>query len=284
VMAPAPQLEAVRRHGLVIVNYLTSVGGTVKMQIPKEDLVQHRQIEPEPTRWFRLLPRWSLMVAVFTVALSVLILVFIGQQPQDSALGPEYVELLQAVRSPIAFRLGWTVDAIIWLFLGGSLLIMGGSLRRKAPIMAVIIGVSGIAQLIGFLGTLMRLQGTMDLAITYSSATPDLQGAVLNSYLDLWRIIRSHFSVPLLFSGLGFLLAAYCFFTVRGFPRWLAIWMAIPGILGLSQFIIMLAGLPKLHVLNLIGVGLGNIGLNLAITIALWRPSNSIYSALKRSG
>jgi hypothetical protein len=146
-------------------------------------------------------------------------LVAIGQQPADIALGSQYVELLQAVRSPITFRTGWTVDAIIWLLLGGSLVIMGGSLRRKAPIMAVIIGISGIAQLIGFLGTLIRLQGTMELAISYSSVLPEQQGAVLNSCLDLWRIIRPHFSVPLLFSGLGFLLATCCFFTVRGFPR-----------------------------------------------------------------
>jgi hypothetical protein len=254
------------------------------LKIPTEHPAQHSHIELEPVRWFMLLPRWSLIVALFTLTLPVLILVVIGQQPDDIALGLEYVELLQAVRSPIAFRLGWAVDAIIWLLLGGSLLIMGGSLRRKDPIMAVMIGVSGIAQLIGFLGTLIRLQGTMDLALIYSSVSPDQQGAVLNSYLDLWRIIRPHFSVPLLFSGLGFLLAAHCFFTVRSFPRWLAIWIAIPGILGISQFIITMVGLPKLEMLNFIGVGLGNIGLNLAIAIILWRPSDSIYAALMGDG
>ena len=55
------------------------------------------------------------------------------------------------------FRVSWTLDAVIWLMLGGSLLALAGILRRHAPIRATFIAVCGIAQLIGALGTFIRL-------------------------------------------------------------------------------------------------------------------------------
>ena len=172
------------------------------------------------------------------------------------------------------------IDAIVWFLIGGSLLALGGSVRSHAPIAAVFIGVSGIAQLVGMLGGLLRLHGTTDLALAYASAAPDQQQAVLNSYLDLWRVIDSHFHVGVLFSGVGFSVAAWSFFSLEGFPSWLAAGLAIPGLLGLAQFLIVALGLPFSRPLNLVGVGLGNVALNFAIAGALWHPSRTLICAV----
>ena len=143
-----------------------------------------------------------------------------------------------------------------WPLIGGILLILGGILRRHSPISAVFIGVCWIAQLIGFLGALIRVPGTSDLAIVYAFANPDQQLTILNSCTDLYRLINSHYHVAVLFSGVGYLLAAVSFFSLKGFPRWIAAGMAIPGLLGLVQFVIVALGLPFYRPLNFIGIGL----------------------------
>jgi len=84
----------------------------------------------ESLRWLHFLPRWSLLVALTTLSLPLLFLVGLGSEASDSALGPGYVELLQAVRSPQMFRFAWTFDALIWLMLGVSLLVFAGLLRQ----------------------------------------------------------------------------------------------------------------------------------------------------------
>ena len=72
-----------------------------------------REVFAESARWLRFLPRWSLAVGLFTLALPITIFGGIGFIATDSALGSDYIELLQAVRTPAMFRLGWTIDAII---------------------------------------------------------------------------------------------------------------------------------------------------------------------------
>ena len=72
----------------------------------------------EPFRWLHFLPRWSLIVALATLALAIVFMVGLGQHTSDNTLGAEYTELLQAVRIPGIFRALWTIDALIWLMLG----------------------------------------------------------------------------------------------------------------------------------------------------------------------
>lgn len=98
----------------------------------------------EPMRWLWFLPRWSLAVVLVTLVFSVMLFGGVGQQPSDSALGAEYAELLQAARSPGMFRVAWTLDAVIWLMLGGSLLALAGIQSCHAPITAKIGAACGI--------------------------------------------------------------------------------------------------------------------------------------------
>ena len=238
------------------------------------------QINDVSTRWLLFLPRWSLIAALVVLALPVVIFGGIGQQSSDNALGAEYAELLQAVRSPAMFRLGMTFDALGWLMIGGSLLTWAAVLSRRTPIRAIFIAACGLGQLTGVLGGFMRLNGVSELARLYTAASPDQQTIVLRSYLDLWAVINSHFHAGNLIQGVGFLLVAWVAFSLAGFPRWLAVWLALPGLLPLVQFVLVAAGAPFSLPLIIFHVMVGVVALNVALAVALWRPSPALVSTV----
>ncbi len=234
----------------------------------------------DSVRWLRFLSRWSLVAGLVILALPVVIFGGVGQQASDNALGAAYAELLQAVRSPGLYRVGMTLDAVGWLMIGGSLLTLAGVLRRHAPIRATVIAACGIAQLTGSLGGFMRLNGISDLAARYATATPDQHAALLQSYLDLWRVINAHFHAGNLLQGAGFLLVAWAVFSLRGFPRWLASWLVLPGLLPLVQFVLVAAGAPFSLALIVFHVVVGIVALDFALAVAFWRPSPALFAAV----
>lgn len=248
--------------------------------IEKEKISLDNELVPEPVLWLRFFPRWALITGLTTVIIPVLFLVGLGQQASDNALGKEFVELLQAARSPYMFRAAWAFDAIVWLMLGGILISAAGLLRRHAPVRSTFILVCGIAQLLGAFGSFTRLDGISDLAVHYSSALPNQQIGLLESYLNLSRVINSSNHISVLLQGIGYLLVSWGVLSMRGFPRWLATWLALPGLLGIAQFCLFVTGAPYLFALNVIGLVAGNIALNFAIMITLWRPPNSLVSSV----
>ena len=235
---------------------------------------------PVPVRWLRLLPHWSLMTALVTLVLPIVLFGGVGQQASDRALGAEYVELLQTARAPRMYRAGWALDALVWLLIGGSLLALAGTLSRRAPIRATFIAACGIAQSIGSLGSFLRLGGIGDLGALYATIGPDEQAVLLESYRALWRVINPHYHVGTLLQGAGFLLAAWGVFSMRGFPGWLALWLAVPGLLATVQFGLVATGAPFSLLLKSLGVIVGNVALNLAMAVALWHPPAPLVSAV----
>ena len=238
------------------------------------------QINDVSTRWLLFLPRWSLVAALVILALPIVIFGGVGQQPSDNALGEVYAELLQAARNPALYRLGMTFDALGWLMVGGSLLTWAVVLSRRAPIRAVFIAACGMGQMTGVLGGFMRLNGVSELARLYTAASPDQQAIVLRSYLDLWAVINSHFHAGNLFQGVGFLLVAWVAFSLAGFRRLLAVWLALPGVLPLVQFIRVAAGAAFSLPLIIFHVMVGVVALNFALAVALWRPSPALVSTI----
>jgi hypothetical protein len=235
---------------------------------------------PEPLLWLKLFPRWSLITAVVALIIPIVFLLGLGQRGSDEILGLEYVELFQAVRNPGMFGTVWAIDAFIWLMLGGVLLISSGIIRLHKPIEASFLAVCAATQTFGALGSLLRFDGISDIALSYVIASPDQQAALLISYLDLWRIINGLNHIAVLFQGVGFLLVAFGFYSLRGFPRWLAAWFGIPGLLAMLQFSFFISGQNYVFVLNVLGLVVGNIALNLATTITLLRPPMELISAL----
>jgi hypothetical protein len=242
--------------------------------------IPSNEIMVEPVRWLRFLPRWSLIVGLVSLTLPFVFIGGVGQQASDSALGAVYVELFQAVRSPVIYRVGWIIDAIIWLMLGGNLVALAGILRFHAPIKATFITICGIAQLFGTLGSFMRLDGISDIAAHYATASSNQQVILREFYLHLWRTIDASNYIGVGLQGVGFLLVAWGVFSLRGFPRWLSIWLVLPGSVAIVQFILFITGASYLFVLNIIGLIGGNIALNIAITLALWRPPITLISAV----
>ena len=241
------------------------------------------EIVPEPLRWLRFLPRLSLITALGAITLPIAFLAGLGQQASDQALGPEFVEMLQAVRSPGLFRLAWGIDAVIWFMLGAILIALAGILHHHAPIRARFIAVCGTTQILGALGSFLRLDAISDIASRYILASPDQQVELLSSYLDLWRVINSSNHMAVLFQGIGFFLVSWGLYSLRGFPRWLAIWFALPGLLAITQFGIFITGAEYLFALNVLGLITGNIALNLAIAITIWQPPKLLISSLQAS-
>lgn len=233
-----------------------------------------------PARWLWFLPRWSALTGLVLLALPIVIFGGVGQQPSDNALGQGYAELMQAVRSPGLYRVAMTLDAVAWLMIGGSLLTFSAVLGRHAPIRAVFIAAGGMGQLTGVLGGFMRLNGVSELAKLYTAASPDQQTILLRSYLDLWAVINSHFHAGNLIQGLGFLLVAWAAFSLPGFPRWLAIWLVLPGLLPLVQFSLVAAGAPFSLPLIIFHVMVGVVALNFAMAVALWRPPAVLVSSV----
>ena len=242
-----------------------------------------KELIPEPLRWLYLLPRVSLLSAFGAIILSIMFLTGIGQQASDEALGHEYSELLQAIREPVVFRGVWAIDAVLWIMIGVILLSVAGVIRYQAPLKAWFISLCGTMQAFGALGSLLRLDGISDLAARYLLASSDQQTGLLDSYLELWRVINSSNHLAVFFQGIGFLLAAWGLYSLRGFPRWLAIWIGLPGLLSITQFGNYLTGAEYLFLINVLGLVAGSIALNITITITLWRPGEELITNLSTS-
>jgi hypothetical protein len=239
-----------------------------------------KEIIPEPLLWINFLPRVTLLNAIGAIILSIAFLAGIGQQSADGALGQEYAELLQAIRDPVMFRGFWAIDAVIWIMISVTLLSISGIIRYQAPLKSRFVAVCGVMQAFGVLGSFLRLDGISDLAARYLLVSPAQQIGILDSYLELWRVINSSNHLAVFFQGIGFLLAAWGLYSLRGFPRWLAIWFGLPGLLSFVQFGIYITGAEYLFLINVLGLIAGSIALNITTTIVLWQPGEELISSL----
>ena len=220
-----------------------------------------------------LLSRWSLVTALMILA-TIVLYSGVGFSATDSALGQEYGELMPAVRSPVFYRLQTLSEGLYWLMIGGTLIIFAGLFVRRAPIRAGFIAACGIGQLTGSLGSLLRANGVSDVAARYAIAAPNQQAALLQSLLDLNRVIEPHYTISTLLLGAGFLLVAWVAWKWLGFPRWLAVWLGIGGLLGFVLFILRAAGSPFPLLLPIILMDvIVLLGQYVAMSIAFWRPS-----------
>jgi len=227
-------------------------------------------------RLLTLLSRWSLATALM-ILVTMFLYMGVGFSATDSALGPEYAELMPAVRSPVLYRLQTLSEGLYWLLIGGTLIIFAGTFTRRAPIRAGFMAACGIGQLTGALGSFMRAHAISDIAARYAIAAPNQQAALLQSLLDLDRVIEPHYTLSTLCLGAGFLLVAGVAWKWSGFPRWLAVWLGIGGVLGLVLFGLRAAGSLSALVLPAILVDVMVLLVQyVALAIALWRPSSHL--------
>lgn len=237
------------------------------------------QANVESARWLRFLSRWALVTALAVLAPPAVVLGGFGIALSDIALGMEYRNLLEAVRVPAAYRLFNTLDALRWLMMGGTLLTLAVVLKSRAPIRALLIAACGIGMLTGALGGFMRLVAISDLAAHYAVATPAQQSALLPSMLVLHEIIIAHFAAGYVLASAGFLLVASVAFRLAAFPRWLAAWFVLAGVLSILQGVASTLGEDSIPVLLLTVLVVGILGLHAAIAVAFWRPSPARVSA-----
>ena len=220
--------------------------------------------------WFRLLSRWALLTGIMYLGLILAFLTLVIPASQNSPLPETYFELVAATRSPILYRLTIGVDVITNLALGGLLITLAASFAHRAPIRSTFIAAGGVGMLSGFIGACFRLAGTSALATSYLTVTPVEQAAILQSYLDLLRLVNILFSAGGLMAGIAMLLATSVAWSMAQFPRWSNVLLALSAVMQISKAIIELATGADLGLLGLLGSILLIVAL-FGVASAFWR-------------
>jgi len=195
-------------------------------------------IDAGGARWFKFLSRWSLLAGL--AVLGIFLAFGFGVVPagQGSPLPQEHSELWAVINSPAAYRIFIIFDVAVWLAYGLFFVALAAVLIRHTPIRGTLIAACGVGQIVGMMGAFMRLYGTTDLAARYAGAAPEQQETLLQSNLDLWQIVGAHFGAGAMLTRVALLLAAWAICSIPGFPRWLAVLIALPGIVGLAQTVL----------------------------------------------
>lgn len=229
-------------------------------------------MDPEVDRWMRFLARFAPIVASSAIALIVLFLGGVGISATDDALGPDYAELLQAGRAPVAFPAAMVFDAFAWLAIGFSLIAFSRIFQRSAPIASTFIFVAGVGHLLGFLGGMLRMTGVANLGAMYAATTdPATQEMLRSSYLSLSKVIAGLFLAGDVVAALGWLLIGLAKRPAE-LPRWVPRWAMVSGILvaiftPLSAIYGSTAAFPILFIYVLSGV----VAFHLVFAMKFWR-------------
>jgi hypothetical protein len=194
---------------------------------------------------------------------------------RNSPLPETYFEIIAAARVPIYYRLTIALDMAAWLALGGLLITFAALFIRPIPIRSAFIAACGVSVVSGFIGACFRLAGTSALAVSYLTATPDEQAVILQSYIELLRLINILFSAGGLLGGTGLLLTASVAWSRVQFPRWTTALLALSGAMHMSKAVIELGT----------GADLGPLALlaNILIIAALFGIANRFWRGVPES-
>lgn len=219
--------------------------------------------------WLRFMSRWALLTAVGGVAL---FLAFPFALAFDATVPQDYASLLQATQRPVGFRIVATLDVLVFLLNAVLFLAFAGLFARRSPVRAGLLILPAVGFVISALGAYIWLNVTGDLAVRYLAASADARTVIIDRYVVVWQIIQACFNIGGLLAGPAFLLIASGA-SLLGFPRWLAIWLAISGVWSLgTRLLVAVSGtdvpfFPAGLLFNIVGV----IALQFAIAAALWR-------------
>jgi hypothetical protein len=227
-------------------------------------------IDTGNANWFRFLSRWALLTGLNYLGLILAVLTLVIPASQNSPLPKTYFELVAATRSPIFYRMTIGLDITAWLAFGTLLITFAALFVRHSPIRSAFMAVCGVGLVSGFIGACFRLAGTSALATSYLTVSPGEQAAILQSYVELLRLINILFSAGGLLGGIGLLLAAWVAWSMAQFPRWSNVLLALSAVMQISKAVIELATGADLGPLALLANILVIIGL-FAIARVLWR-------------
>jgi hypothetical protein len=233
----------------------------------------------EAAVWRRFLRFWTLLVIVMFLGLVAISIA--GGPPITSAADRQQLEsmrLMEAVRAPITVHLLQTLEAAAWLGFTVTVLVLARILTPQAPVRATLAAACTIGlPLTGPLARLLHRNGVAELAPRYAAAAPDQQAAVLQAYLDLSLLVRTHLQVGLFLAGTAFVLVGWAALSRAALPRWVAGWLVMTGLVTLTRFVAGELGLPWsasgtfLLVNNILGIG----GAHVLLAITLWRAPAS---------
>jgi hypothetical protein len=186
--------------------------------------------------WFRFLSRWALFAGLAELGLILLSILWMPPASQASSLPEQYGELAEAIANPTFYRLDVLLDMAVWLGLGGFFIALAVILLPRAPIRGVLLAACGVGQLLGVLGTFVRLD-IIGVAERYVRANHD-QASLLSSYRDLQAVIGSHFDAGALLWSVAFVLVAWAGLAMTEFPRWLVVLVGLTGVVGMIDMVL----------------------------------------------
>jgi hypothetical protein len=195
----------------------------------------------EDRRWLGFLSRWSLLAGVVVLGLIAAFVAGVLPAGGSGDLPPKYFELAAAIEDPAIYRLTIALDIFTWLALAGFFVGLGAILFRFAPVSGVLVAACGAGQVSGLIGAFMRLNGTIGTAELYEGSSPGLQEALLQSYSYMQSAFFSHLNAGTMLWGAALLLAASVLWSVDSFPRWLAVVMAVTGVVRTSESVLGIA-------------------------------------------
>jgi hypothetical protein len=219
-------------------------------------------------QWSRALSSYSVIAMFIPVLLPVVFIFGIGAQTGDLQLGETFRELLQASRSLFWYRILMVLDIATWLAFSGTLLLIGGLVRKHAPILGYIASWCAAGMTIGIMTGLLRIAFVGALAASYG-ADPGARGEVIGLFRTGQPLLDLPSQAGTVLLCIGYAAAAGALWSLRGFPKWLSIWTAVPAVASLIQIGHIVLGQGFILPLVVTNNVLGYSGLCLAMALVL---------------
>ena len=234
------------------------------------------RVDAADAPWLRLLSRWALATALLVIALMLIYMIGIGL---DDAVPIEQSELMGAARSPAIYRVAQGLDILVWLGIGGVLLLFAAAFGPRAPIRALFLGACGISQVVGALGGFLRLNAIGELATRYSES----QDTLRQVYPTVWQVISAHFNTGQLLYGAGYLIIASVALSSAAVPRWIGLLFALSGLYAVGNQVWVIATGAFLPDMVFLLFQVVDIVLYIAIAAVFWRRTVAGSQRLERA-
>ena len=118
------------------------------------------------------------------------------------------------------------------------------AVRAHDPVIGSLIALAGAGNLVGILANFERLALIGGLAAAFPQASADARPVMEQTGAYLSQLYVSHIYMAWLMQSAACWLAALAAPRIAGFPRWLSLWLWLPGATGISLILAGAFGAP----------------------------------------
>jgi hypothetical protein len=225
----------------------------------------------EQDAWIGLIARIGIPAGVLTILMLPLFYVLVVSRSPD--LNNPALELIGASQNLTAYRVYTLLETATFVFLSTLLFALGMVVRAHYPVIGNLIALAGTGNLVGILANFERLALIGGLAAAYPQADASARVVMEQTGAYFSQLYVSHIYMAWLMQSAASWLAAYATSRMAGFPRWLSLWMWLPGVTGILLILGGAFGAPREISLALFSLHLPVSLGTLCIGLALWSRS-----------